>query len=161
MNIAFIGIGGVGGYFGGKLSQVTDKETRKLYFIARGNHLKAIQEKGLLLKTNKEGDFKCAPYLATDHIDELPMLDLCFICVKGYDLANVLVQLKNKVNENTIIIPLLNGVDIYSRIRNVIQTGTVFPACVYVGTHIKEPGVVEQNGGACTIILDQIQKILK
>lgn len=152
MNIAFIGVGGVGGYFGGKIAQITDTDTRRLYFIARGEHLRVIQQKGLLLKTNQEGEFICHPYLATDCINDLPILDICFICVKGYDLDHVLIELKNKISDKTMIVPLLNGVDIYARIRKVIKKGIVFPACVYVGTHIKEPGVVEQNGGACTII---------
>ncbi len=153
INIAFIGVGGVGGYFGGKMSQVMDNERQRVYFVARGGHFKAIQEKGLLLKTNKEGTFNCKPYLVTDCINDLPMLDICFICVKGYDLERVAVQLQEKISDQTVIIPLLNGVDIYSRIRKVIKQGSIFPACAYIGTHIKEPGVIEQNGGACTLIL--------
>lgn len=151
-HIAFIGVGGVGGYFGGKMAQIMDHKTKKLYFIARGNHLKAIQEKGLILNTNDEGSFICKPDLATDDICDLPLLDICFICVKSYDLEKVLLQLQSRISEKTMIIPLLNGVDIYDRIRAIIKQGTVLPACVYVGTHIKEPGKVEQNGGACTIL---------
>ena len=153
INIAFIGVGGVGGYYGGKMSQVMDNEMQRVYFVARGEHFKVIQEKGLILKTNKEGTFNCKPYLVTDCINDLPMLDICFICVKGYDLERVVVQLQEKISDQTIIIPLLNGVDIYSRIRKVIKQGSIFPACVYIGTHIKEPGLIEQNGGACTLIL--------
>ena len=47
---------------------------------------------------------------------------------------------------------LLNGVDIYSRVRNVIRRGVVLSACVYVGTHIERPGKVFQRGGACKIL---------
>ena len=43
--------------------------------------------------------------------------------------------------------------DVPKRIRKVIQKGYVYPACVYVGTHIEKPGVVTQSGGSCTIIL--------
>ena len=39
--IAVLGTGGVGGYFGGKLAQAGFDVT----FIARGAHLKAMQEK--------------------------------------------------------------------------------------------------------------------
>lgn len=42
--------------------------------------------------------------------------------------------------------------DVYTRIRKIIKKGIVFPACVYVGTHIEKPGVVCQSGGSCTII---------
>ncbi len=83
------------------------------------------------------------------------MLDVCYICVKQYDLENVLKNLVTKINDSTIIIPLLNGIDIYDRVRKIITKGYVLPACVYVGTHIKQPGVVEQSGGECTIIFGQ------
>jgi 2-dehydropantoate 2-reductase len=46
----------------------------------------------------------------------------------------------------------LNGVDVYSRVRRVVSNGVVFPACVYVGTHIEAPGKVVQKGGACKIL---------
>lgn len=160
MNIAFIGIGGVGGYFGGKMAQLLKENTTNLniYFIARGEHLNKIRENGLVLKTSDNGEFICRPTMATDNIDELPELDVCFICVKQYDLLNVVNQLKSKIGDNTQIIPLLNGVDIYDRIRSVISNGIVFPACVYVGTHIESPGVVCQSGGSCTIIFGKDPK---
>ena len=154
MNIAFIGVGGVGGYFGGKMAELL-KDTSvdfNLYFVARGAHLEQIRNNGLKLKTSDNGETICNPTMATNNINDLPQLDVCFICVKQYDLDNCLKQLKDKVGKNTQIIPLLNGIDIYDRIRKVIKKGIVFPSCVYVGTHIEAPGVVSQSGGSCTII---------
>lgn len=152
MTIAVIGIGGVGGYFGGKLTQLLSGETHlKIYFIARNQHLEEIKKNGLLLDS-EEGQLICRPTLATSDISALPQLDICFICVKSYDLEKVLYQLKPKIEDKTIILPLLNGVDIYERIREVIPNGTIFPSCVYVGTHIEKPGKVTQRGGTCTII---------
>ncbi len=152
MNIAVIGVGGVGGYFGGKLTQLLrDDPDLKVYFIARGNHLAEIRENGLLLDTD-ERQFICKPTLATEDISELPLLDLCLIAVKSYDLDGVLTQLRPKVTDSTIILPLLNGVDIYERIRSIISNGLVLPSSVYVGTHIERPGKVTQRGGACTIV---------
>lgn len=154
MNIAFIGAGGVGGYFGAKLGQLKSDASAdfKLYFVARGAHLEQIRNNGLKLKTSDNGEMICNPTLATDKISDLPPLDVCYICVKQYDLDNCLEQLKDKVSSTTRIIPLLNGVDIYDRIRRIIKDGIVFPACVYVGTHIESPGVISQSGGSCTII---------
>jgi 2-dehydropantoate 2-reductase len=50
------------------------------------------------------------------------------------------------------VLPLLNGVDVYDRVRAVITSAIVLPACVYVGTHIERPGRVVQKGGACKIL---------
>lgn len=154
-NIAFLGVGGVGGYFGGKMTQLLENNANdvRIYFVARGEHLKVINENGLLLKTKTDGERKCIPTLATDDCNELPMLDICYICVKQYDLESIVEKIQSKINEHTKIIPLLNGIDIYSRIRTVTNKGIIFPACVYIGTHIQSPGVINQNGGACTLIL--------
>ncbi|HIG29207.1 MAG TPA: 2-dehydropantoate 2-reductase, partial [Verrucomicrobiales bacterium] len=150
-NIGVFGVGGVGGFFGGKLCQNKNEETRVTFF-ARGEHLKRIRENGLVLKTEKDGEELCRPDLATDTLDSIPELDFCILCVKGFDLIPLLSQLKDHVSENTVLLPLLNGADIHSRIRAVINDGIVLPACVYVGTHIEKPGVVSQRGGACKIL---------
>ncbi|MBN1381148.1 MAG: 2-dehydropantoate 2-reductase [Deltaproteobacteria bacterium] len=148
MNIAVIGVGGVGGYFGGKLAQLLPRKSDlNIYFIARHRHLEEIKKNGLLLDTD-DGQMICRPTGATDAISELPVLDWCLICVKSYDLENALMQLKDKIADRTMILPLLNGVDIYERIRSVIANGIVFPSCVYIGTHIEKPGKVTQQGGA-------------
>jgi 2-dehydropantoate 2-reductase len=73
--------------------------------------------------------------------------------VKSYDLPAILADVAPKVSQETLILPLLNGVDIRERIRRVLDTGRVFPACIYVGTHIERPGKVTQRGGACRILL--------
>ena len=114
--------------------------------------LREIQKNGLLLATD-EGEMVCSPTVATDDFSTLPLLDIILICVKGYDLENALNQLKGKTSEKTIILPLLNGVDIYKRIKTLIPESSVLPSCVYVGTHIERPGKVSQKGGACIIHL--------
>lgn len=152
--IGIIGVGGVGGYFGGKLCHfAANQDNIDVYFVARGKHLDCICESGLLLSTAGDVDITCRPTMATDNCNDLPQLDCCLLCVKEYDLRGVLQQLQSKISRKTLIVPLLNGIDIYERIREVVDQGTVFPACVYVGTHIERPGKVTQKGGACKILL--------
>jgi 2-dehydropantoate 2-reductase len=153
MKICFFGVGGVGGYFG---TIVTDKfkDKHDIYFVARGVHKNAICSKGLTLKkSGGEQIFNVSPTLCTDNIDVLPICDIVFLSVKGYDLANAAKSLNKISNEKTIILPLLNGVDIYERIREHLVTGIVLPSCVYIGTHIESPGVIFQKGGSCNIFI--------
>jgi 2-dehydropantoate 2-reductase len=152
-NIAVIGIGGIGGFFGGKLTKLLEIDAQvRVYFIARGQHLKEIQTHGLLLDS-EEGKFVCKPTKAMENMAELPRLDYCLVCVKGYDLTNVLTQLKDKIDEKTVILPLLNGVDIFERIREVTSSGYLHPACVYISTRIEKLGLVVQRGPLSTIFL--------
>ncbi|MDP4144764.1 MAG: 2-dehydropantoate 2-reductase [Bacillota bacterium] len=145
-NICIYGLGGVGGYFGTKMADANKNNNYNISFIARGHHLEKIKSSGLILKT-KNKIIEAIPHIATDDFNELGPQDIIIICVKSYDLQEVLIKLKDKIKDETIILPLLNGVDIYERIRTVITNGIVLPACVYVGTHIEAPGVICQNGG--------------
>jgi 2-dehydropantoate 2-reductase len=149
IKICIYGTGGIGGFFGGQMAYNLEKNGDKateIYFIARGEHLRKIQEKGLVLKTPQK-DMVVHPTLSVPDFKELKTPDLVLICVKGYDLEEAVSEISKNINKNTIIIPLLNGIDIYHRIREKLDYGIILPACVYVGTHIEKPGVVTQSGG--------------
>ena len=148
-NILICGIGGVGGYFGGKIAHKIssiDKTKYNIYFLARGEHLEVIKKDGLELHTSENEVLICRPTLASDKLNDFPAPDLCIICVKSYDLKNLILNIKNIIKNDTIIISLMNGFDIYDRIRETLQMCIVLPTCVYVGSYIEKPGVIIQTG---------------
>jgi 2-dehydropantoate 2-reductase len=151
LKVGVIGVGGVGGYFGSKICRLISAQRAEVYFVARGEHLDAICRNGLLVQTAAEGEWTSHPTLATDDFQALPVLDLCLFCVKAYDLQNVSRQLRHCVSEATAVIPLLNGIDIYERLRKELEVGRIFPACTYIGTRIASPGKIAQRGGDCKI----------
>ena len=113
--VCIYGIGGVGGYFGSKIATkfADDKSmNHECYFIARGEHLKAIKRNGVKVITPKETIIGI-PTIATNDISGLPNPDLFLLCVKSYNLDEVVKSVKSKISEETVIIPLLNGADIY------------------------------------------------
>jgi len=149
LNVCVVGVGGVGGYFGGKLAHAFPPNSDSLaqvFFVARGRHLEAITRNGLLLKSPEYGGVICRPTLATGNMSDLPPIDIFLICVKGYDLTDATAFIKDYVKENTIILAPLNGADIQERIRKKIKTGIILPACVYISAHIEEPGGVVHIG---------------
>jgi 2-dehydropantoate 2-reductase len=151
MKICFFGVGGVGGYFGTLVTKKFKGE-HDIYFIARGSHKNAICSKGLTLKkAGGEEIIIVSPELCTDTVDNLPVCDIIILAVKAYDLTNAAKEISKIADEKTLVLPLLNGVDIYERIREHLHTGVVLQSCVYVGTHIESPGVIYQKGGSCTI----------
>jgi 2-dehydropantoate 2-reductase len=160
-SVCVYGIGGVGGYFGGRIAHEVSKGNRavQVYFIGRGQHLKAIQQHGLNLITDKE-EFFCFPNIATDNIRHIPTPDLYLLCVKGYDLDNAVASISKNIHTDTIILPLLNGVDIYDRIRTNLQQAIVSPACVYVSSSIEKPGTIRQRGAEGHIIFGKDPKHL-
>lgn len=141
--IVIIGPGGVGGYFGFHLNE--SNKNNHIAFVARGETYQKIKEDGLSLISPKERS-TTRPDAVYESIAELKNPDLVLICVKEYDLENVCHALKSVISPDTILLPMLNGADIYERIRNVISENIILPSCVYIAAHIKQKGVVEYSG---------------
>ena len=105
MKIAVIGAGGVGGYFGAKLVQAGHDVT----FIARGEHLKAIKSRGLIVKSI-DGDFKVEQIKASDKISDIDNPDLVIVAVKAWQIKELREEIKKVLKDETLILPLQNGV---------------------------------------------------
>jgi 2-dehydropantoate 2-reductase len=152
MRAAVIGIGGIGGYYGGKLAaKYAGAGEHQIIFIARGEHLKEIQRQGLRLMT-VEGDLTVIPALATDNPRDTGLFDLVLVCVKSYGLEEAARQIKDNIHEGTVIIPLLNGVNMAERLKAILPKGRILGGCVYISARIESPGVVRQVGGSCQLI---------
>ncbi|SHF99525.1 ketopantoate reductase family protein [Pedobacter caeni] len=157
--LTIIGLGGVGGYFGFKLAQkYASSEAVNISFVARAQTYEIVKEKGLTLLSPEHENPVAHPSQIYKNIEELPETDIFLICVKEYDLENICQQLKTRIKEDTVILPLMNGVDIYERIRKIIPNGIVLPSCVYVASHIKEKGTVEHKGNPGKIVMGKDPK---
>ncbi|HEY5593498.1 MAG TPA: 2-dehydropantoate 2-reductase [Paludibacter sp.] len=144
--IVIVGLGGVGGYYGGLLAKkYADDSNIEIYFVARGEHLKKVKENGLTLIT-ENGTFVVRPTLATDNVSEIGAADYVIMTTKSYDLDATIAQIKPCVGVNTVILPLLNGIDNSSRIRSLLPGTEVWNGCVYIVARLNEPGVVESSG---------------
>ncbi len=146
IKILVAGIGGVGGYFGGLLAKYfQDRQDGEVYFLARGKHLAAIQELGLTVVAGQK-EFIAKPKLATDKPKEIGIVDCVIVCTKSYDLEETLEQLLPCINDQTVILPLLNGVDSRARIKKRLPNNLVCDGCVYIISRLSLPGRVENLG---------------
>lgn len=146
IKIIIAGIGGVGGYFGGLLANYYyQNENVKIDFFARGKHLEEIQKTGLKVIKGKN-EFIAIPNIATDNPKEIGIADLIIICTKSYDIETVIQQLSPCINMETVILPLLNGLDSNEKIKRVFPNNIVLKGCVYIVSRLKQFGVVENSG---------------
>jgi len=145
--LAIIGLGGVGGYYGGLLSRYSEQHPEQLEvnFIARGAHLEKIKEKGLTVIT-ETGTFVTHPTQATDTPSEIGEVDYLILASKSYDLDEVAEQVRPLVGAHTILLPLLNGIDNVSRLRVHFPENEVWYGCAYIIARLNEPGVIESSG---------------
>ena len=153
-HIVIVGLGGVGGYFGFKINQGNEtSEQYKVTFTARGETYEKVKENGLILLSPEHSVAHTFPDAVEQQISSIKDPDLIMICVKEYDLESVCTQLKQIIHKNTILLPMMNGADIYERIRTVIPDNVILPTCIYVASHIKEKGIVEHKGKAGKMIM--------
>ncbi len=149
--ILIAGIGGVGGYFGGLLAKhfYQSKEV-EILFYARGKHLQEIQKNGLIV-TKGDNEFIAIPTLATDNPNEIGIVDFILLCTKSYDIETVIEQLTVCQNKDTIILPLLNGVDSKDRIKNILPNNLILDGCAYIVSRLTQAGKIENLANIETV----------
>jgi 2-dehydropantoate 2-reductase len=154
LDLAVVGLGGVGGYFGFKLAQhYAGSAAVRVTFVARGATHTAVRTHGLTLLSPEHPNAVARPARVLETVAELAPVNLLLLCVKEYDLEYLCRQLRPALPAGTAILPLMNGVDIYERIRRELPHAIILPACVYVASHLKEQGVVEHRGNPGSIVV--------
>ncbi len=142
-----VGTGGTGGAIGAYLA----KAGMDVTFIARGEHLKAIKEKGLKVVRPKD-EFVICPCKAStlEEYNEKP--DVVFVCVKGYSVDEIIPYLQRISDEHTIIIPILNIYGTGGTMQKYFPDSLVTDGCIYVAAQISEPGCIRMNGDILRVI---------
>ncbi|MCF8054470.1 MAG: 2-dehydropantoate 2-reductase [Deltaproteobacteria bacterium] len=153
MRMAIVGLGGVGGYYGGKLARCYSQSgAHEVIFVARGKTLQAIKAAGLKVKA-QDGEFVVRPDLVSDNPQEIGKVDFVLVCTKSYGLEDSLATYRGIFGANTVTVSLLNGVNNDKRIAQVLGgEGFVLDGLVYINAGILEPGVISQNGPVSKLI---------
>jgi 2-dehydropantoate 2-reductase len=129
--IAVAGIGGVGGFLGGKLAAAySHSEEIEILFIARGSNANAIKENGLRLIMPSEEIIAIPDFILSD-TDNIGKIDLLICCTKAYDLESSIIALSSSITSETIILPLLNGVDNTEKLQSLFPEAKVLHGCIY------------------------------
>ena len=151
MKIAIIGAGGVGGYFGGKLA----KEGNHVTFIARGEHLNVIRNKGLKV-ISESGDFTINPVNATDELKQVRDHELIILGVKAWQVKEIVKSIKYHIGEDTVVMPLQNGVMAIEEISEDISRNNILGGLCRIISKIESPGVIHHIGVEPTIIFGEL-----
>lgn len=145
MKVAIAGAGAVGCYYGAMLVRAGHDVT----FVGRKPHVDAINAQGLLLETRTAKEYLRAK--AVTDMASLETPELVLFCVKSADTESTGKELAARIDDNTIVLSLQNGVDNPQRLRTVI-TCPVVPTVVYVGAEMAGPGHVKHHGRGELII---------
>lgn len=140
--IAVVGIGGVGGYLAGMLV----KSYPHVTLVARRERGAAIRENGLILHSDYRGEITVRPERVAECASELETQDFIFLCVKNYSLEQACAELRDAVDEHTVIIPVMNGADPGERVREYVGKGTVVDSLIYIVAFANEDYSITQQG---------------
>lgn len=147
-----MGAGAVGGYYGARLMQAG----HTVHFIARGGTLSALAKRGLRVHRDTE-TINLPEVSATDRPADIGPVDLLLFTTKGQHLPEAVPACKPMVAQHTVVLPLLNGMDISERIGAGLGSGTVLGALTYIPAKTTEPGVVHQAGEEQRLILGALE----
>lgn len=151
MKIGVVGVGGVGGYFGGLLAQAG----HALTLITRGEHLRAIQRDGLKV-ASVHGDFTVRPALATDDAARSQPQEYVLIAVKHFQLAGALPAVRPLVAPSTTVVPLLNGVDAHEALVEAFGPERVVGGLCSIVSSIAAPGVIRQESALRRVVVGEL-----
>lgn len=154
MNIVILGAGGVGSYFGAKLLN----SKHNVSFVARGEHLKALQTKGLHVK---HPSFECV-----QTVDALDMPSLLCLDASSFDvvllltksmetttIAEQLLQWFTASSKFPYVVSLQNGVENEEILSDFLLPQKVIGGLTRkIGAHVVNAGCVEAVGEAETIL---------
>jgi len=141
-----MGAGAIGSYFGGRLLAAGED----VVFIARGPHLKAMQENGLRI-ISSHGDVHLKNIDATSNPTSVGKVDMVLFCLKLWDTDSGAELIKPMLGPDTAVYSFQNGIYAEPRLAELLGARHVIGGYAATPASIIEPGVVRQFGEWCTL----------
>jgi 2-dehydropantoate 2-reductase len=141
MRIGVFGMGGVGGYFAGRLAE----GKMNVVCIARGPHLAAIRRDGLRVDSI-DGDVTVEELPAFDDPAAAGVVDVLLVAVKSWQLADAIGAMAPMVGSDTVIVPLLNGVEAPEQIASRYGEERVLGGLCGLISMVSAPGHIRHTG---------------
>ena len=141
MRILVHGAGAVGGYFGGMLARGGHDVT----FVARGENLAALRDRGLTILLGPE-TLRLASVRAVADPGEAPPPELVLVCVKSYDTAVAAAALRPVVGPETIVLSLQNGIENEDILARGLGLPPLMIALTRIGVALVAPATVAYSG---------------
>jgi 2-dehydropantoate 2-reductase len=151
MKIAIMGTGALGGYFGGRLAHAGEDVT----FIARGQQLAALRDKGLTVESPR-GNLQLGKVRATDDPQTIGPVDLVLFTVKLWSTDEAAKQLAPLVGRDTAVMSLQNGVDANDVLARFVGREHLMGAVCYIAAVIDRPGVVRHTGQMARLVFGEL-----
>ena len=142
------GTGGVGGYFGARLLA----NGHDVWFLARGDNLKALRSHGLTVLSSF-GDLRFDDVDAVEDGADAQPVDAVLFCVKTYDNESAADAVAGAVQPGTVICSLQNGVENEWFLSGRFPRAAVIGGVARLESWLDAPGVIVQRGGLADLVI--------
>lgn len=139
MNIAVLGAGAVGCYYGGMLARAG----HTVVLIGRPQHVAAVCRDGLFLETQSFQEH--VPLQASTDASAIQGAKLVLCCVKSTDSESAATAMAPYLAPDALVLSLQNGVNNADRLQALLRREVV-PTVVYVASEMAGPGHVKHHG---------------
>lgn len=151
MRVVIYGSGAVGCYFGARLAEAGED----VVFIARGRTLEALRKDGIRLQSDL-GDLHVPEVQVTDDPASVGTADVVIVGVKTWQVAAVGEAMKPMVGDETMVLPLQNGVEASSILSNLLGAEHVLGGTVWIIAEANEPGRITHSGKEPRVVLGEL-----
>ena len=135
MRIAFLGVGGIGGYFGWRLA----RSGEDVVFVARGENLRVLSEQGLTVDT-PDGTSVLHPLHAVGDPKEAGQVDVVILGVKAWQVPEAAEAIRPMIGPDTFVVPLQNGLEAPTHLTKVLGPERVLGGLCHIVVFIVGPG---------------------
>ncbi len=139
MKILVVGVGAVGGYFGGRLIEKGEDVT----FLVREKRQQQLNEQGLNIQS-VHGDFHYSPKTIQTN-DQSQPFDVIILSTKAYHLKGAIESISPFVGDETMILPLLNGISHVDELIHVFGEEKVIGGLCFVESTLDDKGTIIQS----------------
>lgn len=137
--VAVLGAGAVGSVVGAHLARAG----RDVVLVGRGEHVDALRDGGLLLRT-REGGRTREERVAVDAARELEPAEVVLVTVKTPDVPEAVAQVR-EASPDAVVVTCQNGVRADGMAAEVLERDAVVGAVTVFDAEFLEPGVVTLN----------------
>ena len=141
MKFLFLGAGGTGGYFGGRLHEAGGDVT----FLVREKRAAQLALDGLLIESPHNLNGRISLKVKTITAANLkPDFDVIFLSCKAWDLQSSIETIKPAIKDGVKIVPLLNGMSHLDALDSAFGKESVLGGSCQIFGHLTPEGVVQQ-----------------
>lgn len=139
MRYLVLGAGALGGYFGGMLL----KGGADVTFLVRPKRAAQLQRDGLVVKS-QDGELRVqARTLQQGEVDGA--YDVVLLCCKAYDLDDAISAIAPAVGDQSVVLPLLNGVGHIDVLAKAFGAQRVLGGFTVINAALMPDGTIQQS----------------